>query len=104
MTSIAEQLKHLEKHKEELTKKLQEEEEMKRKRNMTIERLEKLNKKQYDSIKTHKSKDNKYRGKYERHLIRIMTAPRFEVILEILKKQEERISELEDIITQRINT
>ena len=34
MTSIAEQLKHLEKHKEELTKKLQEEEEMKRKRNM----------------------------------------------------------------------
>ena len=33
-----------------------------------------------------------------------MTAPRFEVILEILKKQEERISELEDIITQRINT
>ena len=104
MTSIAEQLKHLEKHKEELTKKLQEEEEMKRKRNMTIERLEKLNKEQYDSIKTYKSKDNKYRGKYELQLTRIMTAPRFEVILEILKKQEERISELEDIITQRINT
>ena len=104
MTSITDQLKLLEKHKEELTKKLQEEEEMKRKRNMTIERLEKLNKEQYDSIKTHKSKDNKYRGKYELQQTRIMTYPRFEVILEILKKQEKRISELERIITQRINT
>jgi len=31
----------------------------------------------------------------------LMTAPRFEVILEILKKQDQRIMELEAIITQQ---
>ena len=51
-------------------------------------------------IKKYKSKDGKYKGKYEFQQTNLMTAPRFEVILEIFKKQDDRIQELEAIITK----
>ena len=77
-----------------LAKKIKEEEEQKIKESYTIERLEQLNYNQSESIKNYKSK---HAGTYaiQRQQTNLMTAPRFEVILEILKKQDARITELE---------
>ena len=68
-----------------------------------METLQKLNENQNKSIKKYKSKDSKYTGKYELQQTNLMTAPRFEVILEILKKQHARICQLEDIIKVKNN-
>jgi hypothetical protein len=76
------------------------EQEIKRKQHFTLQRLQKLNEQQNEGIKKYKSKDGKYKGKYEFQQTNLMTAPRFEVILEIFKKQDDRIQELEAIITK----
>ena len=101
MASLSEQMTILQKQQTTLAEKIKQEEERKRKQQLTLQTLQKLNKQQNDAIKTYKSKDGKYRGKFELQQTNLMTAPRFEVILEILKKQDERIVELEAIITQQ---
>ena len=101
MSSLSEQMTILQKQQAILAEKIKQEEERKRKQQLTLQTLQKLNKQQNDAIKTYKSKDGKYRGKFELQQTNLMTAPRFEVILEILKKQDERIVELEAIITQQ---
>jgi len=101
MASLSEQMTILQKQQAILAEKIKQEEERKRKQQLTLQTLQKLNKQQNDAIKTYKSKDGKYRGKFELQQTNLMTAPRFEVILEILKKQDQRIGELETIITQQ---
>jgi hypothetical protein len=101
MASLSEQMTILQKQQAILAEKIKQEEERKRKQQLTLQTLQKLNKQQNDAIKTYKSKDGKYRGNLELQQTNLMTAPRFEVILEILKKQDQRIVELEAIITQQ---
>ena len=101
MASLSEQMTILQKQQAILAEKIKQEEERKRKQQLTLQTLQKLNKQQNDAIKAYKSKDGKYRGKFELQQTNLMTAPRFEVILEILKKQDQRIVELEAIITQQ---
>ena len=72
-----------------------------RKDGYTLERLEQLNYNQSESIKKYRSKDSKYRGKYELQQTNLMTNPRFQIILEIFKKQDARIQELEEIIRNK---
>ena len=102
MSSLSEQMTILQKQQAILAEKIKQEEERKRKQQLTLQTLQKLNKQMKNAaIKTYKSKDGKYRGKLELQQTNLMTAPRFEVILEILKKQDQRIMELEAIITQQ---
>jgi len=96
MSSLTAQLELLKKEQAILAEKIKQEEILKRNQELTLERLEKLNEMQKEAIKKYKSKDGKYRGKYELQQTNLMTAPRFEVILEILKKQDERIKALEN--------
>jgi len=98
MASLTEQMQNLQKQQAILAEKIKEEEEIKRKQELTLQRLQKLNEQQKDAIKRYKSKDGKYKGKFELQQTNLMTAPRFEVILEILKKQEERITQLESVL------
>jgi len=98
--SLNEQMTILQKQQTTLAEKIKQEEERKRKQQLTLQTLQNLNEQQNKAIKTYKSKDGKYRGGFELQQTNIMTAPRFEVILEILKKQDERIVELEAIITK----
>ena len=71
------------------------------KEDYTIERLEQLNYNQSESIKNYKSKNGLYAR--QRQQTNLMTNPRFQVILEILKKQDARIAELEAIIQSKNN-
>ena len=98
--SLNEQMTILQKQQTTLAEKIKQEEERKRKQQLTLQTLQNLNEQQNKAIKTYKSKDGKNRGRFELQQTNIMTAPRFEVILEILKKQDERIVELEAIITK----
>ena len=98
--SLNEQMTILQKQQTTLAEKIKQEEERKRKQQLTLQTLQNLNEQQNKAIKTYKSKDGKYRGRFELQQTNIMTAPFFEVILEILKKQDERIVELEAIITK----
>ena len=98
--SLNEQMTILQKQQTTLAEKIKQEEERKRKQQLTLQTLQNLNEKQNEAIKTYKSKDRKYRGRFELQQTNVMTAPRFEAILEILKKQNERIVELEAIITK----
>tara|TARA_X000000368_G_scaffold356745_1_gene298883 strand:+ start:318 stop:686 length:369 start_codon:yes stop_codon:yes gene_type:complete len=95
MASLTAQMEELKKQQAILAEKIRQEEETVRKQQFTIEKLEKLNIQQKENIKNYKSKDGKYKGKYELQLANLMTVPRFEVILEILKKQDARIEQLE---------
>ena len=96
MTSLTSQLELLKKEQAILAEKIKQEELFKRNQELTLERLQKLNQIQKQAISNYKSKDSKYRGKFELQQTNLMTAPRFEVILEILKKQDERIKALEN--------
>lgn len=100
MASLAEQMQNLQKQQTILAEKIKQEEEFKKKQLLNLNKLQKLNEQQNDAIKRYKTKDGKFRGKFELQQTNLMTAPRFEVILEIFKKQETRIAELESIITQ----
>ena len=59
--------------------------------------INQLNTIKLNTIK-YKRKDGKYRGKFELQQANLMTKPRFDVILGILKTQDARIRELEGII------
>jgi|TARA_B100001142_G_scaffold258420_1_gene260311 hypothetical protein len=96
MASLREQMKELQKQQEILAKKINEEEKITKEKENTISRLEMLNQQQKELITKYKSKDSKWKGKYELQQARLMTMPRFEVILSILKNQEVRITELEN--------
>ena len=99
--SLNEQMTILQKQQTTLAEKIKQEEERKRKQQLTLQTLQNLNEQQNKDIKTYKRhNDGEYRGRFELQQTNIMTAPRFEVILEILKKQDERIVELEAIITK----
>ncbi len=98
MASLTAQMEVLQQQQAILADKIKEEEEKKRQEGLTIERLEVLNSQQKEKIFKYKSKDGKYRGKFELQQANIMTKPRFDVILGILKTQDARIRELEGII------
>lgn len=101
MASLTEQMEQLKKQQDALAEKIKEEEERKIKESYTIERLEQLNYNQSESIKNYKSKNGLYAR--QRQQTNLMTNPRFQVILEILKKQDARIAELEAIIKSKNN-
>ena len=95
MASLTEQMQNLLRQKAILAEKIKIEEEIIKKQQFTLEKLEKLNIDQKRSINNYKSKDGKFKGRYEMQQANCMTLKRFEVILEILKKQEDRIASLE---------
>ena len=98
MASLTAQMEVLQQQQAILADKIKEEEEKKRQEGLTIEHLEKLNSRQKENIFKYKSKDRQYRGKFELQQANLMTKPRFDVILGILKTQDARIRELEGII------
>lgn len=98
MASLTAQMETLQQQQAILADKIKEEEEKKRQEGLTIEHLENLNSQQKKNIFKYKSKDGKYRGKFELQQANLMTKPRFDVILGILKTQDARIRELEGII------
>mgnify|MGYP001218352183 FL=1 len=98
MASLTAQMEALQQQQSILAEKIKEEEEKKRQEGLTIEHLENLNSQQKENIFKYKSKDGKYRGKFELQQANLMTKPRFDVILGILKTQDARIRELEGII------
>ena len=97
MTSLTQQMEQLQEQQRILDEKIKEDEARKHKEGLNIERLEVLNTDQKESIKQYTSRRGKYRGKTTNQ----WTAPRFEVILEILKKQDARIRELENVINSQ---
>ncbi len=105
MASLTQQMEQLQEQFQEqqriLAEKIKEDEIRKHKAGLNIERLEALNTNQKESIKQYTSRRGKYRGVFELQQTNVMTSPRFEVILEILKKQDARIRELENIITSQ---
>jgi len=101
MTSLTQQMEQLQEQQRILDEKIKEDEARKHKEGLNIERLEVLNTDQKEGIKKYKSSRGKYRGVREMQQTNLMTAPRFEVILEILKKQDVRIRELENVITSQ---
>ena len=98
MASLTAQMEVLQQQQAILADKIKEEEEKKRQEDLTIERLELLNSQQKEKIFKYKSKNAKYRGVFELQEANLMTKPRFDVILGILKAQDARIRELEGII------
>ncbi len=98
MASLTQQMEQLQEQQRILAEKIKEDETRKHKEGLNIERLEALNTNQKESIKQYTSWRGKYKGVFELQQTNVMTAPRFEVILEILKKQDARIRELENII------
>lgn len=95
MASLTEQMQNLLRQKAILAEKIKLEEEIIKKQQFTLEKLEKLNIDQKRSINNYKSKDGKSNTKKQLREANLMTLKRFEVILEILKKQEDRIASLE---------
>ena len=102
MTSLTAQMDALQKQQAILAEKIKEEEEKKRQEGLTIEHLELLNSQQKENIFKYKSKDGKYNWKFGLQQANLMTKPRFDVILGILKAQDARIRELEGIIKELI--
>ena len=101
MTSLTQQMEQLQEQQRILDEKIKEDEARKYKEGLNIERLEVLNTDQKESIKQYTYQRGKYKGVLELHQTNVMTAPRFEVILEILKKQDARIRELENVINSQ---
>jgi len=98
MASLTAQMEALQQQQAILADKIKEEEEKKRQEGLTIEHLEVLNSQQKEKIFKYKGKNGKYRGVFELQQANLMTKPRFDVILGILKAQDARIGELETII------
>jgi hypothetical protein len=95
MSALTQQLEQLKKQQEELEKRIQDKEERNKKDGYTLERLEACNKGS-DKRRKHLAKQRNRNLQGTSELIMINhTNHRFEVILEILKKQDERIKELE---------
>jgi len=101
MASLTKQMDDLKNQQAVLDEKMKVEQERKLKESYTLEKLEQLNKSQHVFIKSYRSKDGKYRGKFELQQTNLMTKPRFDIILEILKNQEERIKELETLLNNK---
>jgi len=102
MTSLTSQMEVFQKQQSILAEKMKEEEEKKRQEGLTIEHLEVLNSQQKEKIFKYKGKNAKYRGVFEFQQANLMTKPRFDVILGILKSQDYRIRELEGIIKELV--
>jgi sortase (surface protein transpeptidase) len=93
MASLTSQLELLKKEQAILAEKIKQEELFKRNQELTLERLQELNEKQKQAISNYQGNGVRSIASQKTNLI---TAPRFEVILEILKKQDERIKALEN--------
>lgn len=103
MTSLAKQMEQLKKQQEVLEQKIKHEEESKKKESFNIESLEELNKKDDETLKKYFTTDWKYRKECELTSNLTHTKHRFGIILEILKKQNLRIQELESkLITNNV--
>lgn len=95
MTTLKKQMEQLQKQQAILAEKIKQEEERNKKDGYTLERLEACNKGS-DKRRKHLAKQRNRNLQGTSELIMINhTNHRFEVILEILKKQDERIKELE---------
>lgn len=103
MASLSEQMDQLEKQKEALSLKMKEEEALKTKESYTIERLEELNTGACNRRQQLGRK--RKRSLYDSCEITALwhATPRFEVILEILKRQSARIRALESKIEEMEN-
>ena len=102
MATLIDQIEIIDKQRLDLLEKIKIEEERKRKDGYTLERLEAWNKDGYERrnyLRTRK----KIRGvEGTSELIMIThTNTRFDIILEIFKKQDARIQELEEIIRNK---
>ena len=103
MASLSEQMDQLEKKKEALALKIKEEEALKMKESYTIERLEELN---TGALSRRQQLGRKRkRTLYDSCEITALwhSTPRFEVILQILKRQSDRIRVLETKIEEMEN-
>lgn len=94
MAALAQQLEQLKKQQEELEKKIHEEAEQDRLAKMGVSHLKKLNDNSNEFIKTsiHRAK---YTDVRTRRIIIFSTREKFETLYEIIKKQDQRIKELE---------
>ena len=101
MTSLTQQMEKLQEQQRILDEKIKEEEALKMKESYTIERLEVLNTGACNRRQQLGSK--RKRTLYDSCEITALwhSTPRFEVILEILKKQDARIQELENVINSQ---
>ena len=99
MTSLTTQMEALQKQQADLAEKIKLEEEKKLKETFTIERLEAFNK-GADTRRNKLARKSNRSISCTAELITLNhTKPRLDIILEIFKKQDARIAELEDIIT-----
>ena len=94
MAALSQQLEQLKKQQEELDKKIHQEAEQDRLAKMGVSYLKKLNDNSNEFIKTsgHRAK---YTDVRTRRIIIFSTREKFETLYEIIKKQDERIKELE---------
>ena len=94
MAALAQQLEQLKKQQEELEKKIHVEAEQDRLAKMGVSHLKKLNDNSNEFIKTsgHRAK---YTDVRTRRIIIFSTREKFETLYEIIKKQDQRIKELE---------
>jgi hypothetical protein len=100
MASLTQQMEQLQKQQAILAQQIIEDEERKRKDGYTLERLEALNKGGDKRRNQLAKKKRSVEGTSE--LIMIShTNTRFDIILEIFKKQDARIQELEEIIRNK---
>ena len=101
MTSLTQQMELLQKQKAILDQQIKEDEERKRKDGYTIERLEAFSKgvdKRRNQLANKRNRN--FRATSELRMIN-HTNHRFDIILELFKKQDARIQELEEIIRNK---
>jgi len=99
MSSLTEQMEQLKRQQEVLALKIKEDDERIRKESLTIEKLELFNKNS-EILANLTLRKKGSEGRSELTMI-YHTKPRFEVILEILKKQDTRIQELEEMLLKK---
>ena len=103
MASLTQQMEQLQKQQAILTQQIIEDEERKRKDGYTLERLEACNKgsdKRRNQLFNQGRRNRGIEGNSEFTMIS-HTNHRFDIILEIFKKQDARIQELEEIIRNK---
>jgi hypothetical protein len=101
MSSLTEQMEQLKRQQEVLALKIKEDDERIRKESLTIEKLELFNKNSEIRRKQLFILRKKHHLDRSELTMIYHTKPRFEVILEILKKQDTRIQELEEMLLKK---
>ena len=99
MSKLTTQLQQLKEQQQELEKRIQDENEQKRLAKMGLSHLKKLNDNSNEYIKTtgHRAK---YTDVRTQRIVIFSTREKFETLYEIIKKQDERIKNLESQLNQ----